>query len=201
MSLTSKNYYGGGDFKLVPSGTHIACCWLLVDIGWQATNFGDKEQVVLGFEIPGELIDGKPMVIYKTLTNSMHEKANLRQWIESWRGTKLSEAEANAFDLRKVLGQACQLSIVHDDTGSKTYANIKAVTGLPRGLPVAPQVNKSVCFDLDAGDDPSILPQWLQKKVAAAGTGTELEHDFRDNIYDERNPPPGDIDLQSDIEF
>ncbi len=170
MSFISKN--SGEDFKLVPEGTHLARCYLMVDVGYQETNFGTKLQVVLGFEIPGELMDdGRPMIIYKTFTNSMHEKATLRISIESWRGKKLTETEARAFDLRNVLGHPCQLSIVHRDVGGRTYANIAAITGLPKGLPVPEQVNPSICFDIDAGDDPSILPNWLQTKVAEAGSG------------------------------
>lgn len=190
MSLTSKNS-GGGYFELVPEGTHLARCYLMVDIGYQETANGTKLQVVFGFEIPGELIDGKPIIIYRVFTNSMHKKSHLRACIESWRGKKLTEEESQAFDLRKVLGHPCQLSVVHRDVGEKTYANIAAITGLPKGLPVAPQVNESICFDLDTDGNTSLLPQWLQKKVAGAGTGTELDNfgglDHPDPAIDDKN--------------
>lgn len=201
MSLVSKN--SGEGFKLVPEATHLARCYLMVDVGYQTTRNGKKLQVVLGFEIPGEMLDnGKPMIIYSTYTNSMNEGSHLRAAIESWRGSKLSDAEARAFDLRKVLGHPCMLSVVHNKVGAKTYANIAAITGLPKGLPVAPQVNESICFDLDTDGDTSQLPQWLQKKVAGAGTGTELPmeqpYDEFTSQYDDK---PGDDLLDDSIPF
>ena len=46
MSLISKTG-AGDDFKLVPEGTHLARCYLMVDVGLQETPYGDKEKVVL----------------------------------------------------------------------------------------------------------------------------------------------------------
>ena len=46
MSLISKTE-GSEGFRLVPEGTHLARCYLMVDIGLQETPFGDKEKVVL----------------------------------------------------------------------------------------------------------------------------------------------------------
>ncbi len=166
MSLISKTG-ASDDFKLVPEGTHLARCYLMVDIGLQETVYGDKEKVVLGWEIPEQLTDdGRPLIIYSTYTNSMHEKSNLRRDIENWRGKKLTDDESRAFDLRNVLGHPCQLSIVHNENNSRTYANVQAVTGIPKGLPVAEAVNDVICFDLDADGDVSILPDWLQRKVS-----------------------------------
>ena len=187
MSLTSKTYGGGGDFKAVPSGTHIACLYLLVDIGWQATNFGDKEQIVLGFELPScTLDDGRPMIIYRTLTNSMHEKATLRLMIESWRGKQLAPAEAENFDLRAIVGHHCQLSIVHKDSNGTTFSNIKAVTGLPQGLPVPARVNDIVIYDMDEGERLDAVPKWLQEKIAKAKLGPEQPYDeFKGQLDDD----------------
>jgi|TARA_R110000823_G_scaffold155795_2_gene286500 hypothetical protein len=166
MSLISKTG-ASEDFKLVTEGTHLARCYLMVDIGLQETPYGDKEKVVLGWEIPEQLTDdGRPLIIYSTYTNSMHEKSNLRRDIESWRGKKLTEDESRAFDLRAVLGHPCQLSIVHNENNNRMYANVQAVIGIPKGLPVAEAINDVICFDLDADGDVSILPDWLQRKVS-----------------------------------
>ena len=120
MSLISKTG-ASDDFKLVPEGTHLARCYLMVDVGLQETPFGDKERVVLGWEVPAQKMeDGRPMIIYSTYTNSMHEKSNLRRDIENWRGKKLTENESRAFDLRNVLGPPCQLSVVHNAITSRT---------------------------------------------------------------------------------
>lgn len=187
MSLISKTE-GSEGFKLVPEGTHLARCYLMVDVGLQETVYGDKEKVVLGWEIPEvQMDDGRPMIIYSTYTNSMHEKSNLRRDIENWRGKKLTDDESRAFDLRNVLGHPCQLSIVHNENNSRTYANVAAVTGIPKGLPVAEAINDVICFDLDAGDDVSILPEWLQRKVSdrkspATAEFVEAVEEFNDDI-------------------
>ena len=177
------------DYKLVTEGTHLARCYLMVDVGRQETSYGDKEKVVLGWEIPEQLTDdGRPLIIYSTYTNSMHEKANLRRDIESWRGKKLTEDESRAFDLRNVLGHPCQLSIVHNENNNRMYANVQAVIGIPKGLPVAEAINDVICFDLDAGDDVSILPEWLQRKVSdrksaeTAESVEAVEESFNDDI-------------------
>lgn len=189
MSLISKTG-ASEDFKLVSEGTHLARCYLMVDIGLQETPFGDKEQVVLYWEISEQKMDdGRPMIIYSTYTNSMHEKSNLRRDIENWRGRKLTEDESKAFDLRVVLGHPCQLSVVHRNAANgNTYANVQAVTGIPKGLPVPEAINDVICFDLDAGDDVSILPKWLQEKVserkspATADFVEAVEESFNDDI-------------------
>ena len=188
MSLISKTG-AGDDFKLVPEGTHLARCYMMADIGLQQTSFGVKEQVVLYWEISEQKMDdGRPMIIYSTYTNSMHEKSNLRRDIESWRGKKLTEDESKAFDLRVVLGHPCQLSVVHNENNGRMYANVQAVTGIPKGLPVVEAVNDVICFDLDDDGDVSVLPEWLQRKVsdrkslAEAAESVEAVEEFNDDI-------------------
>ena len=163
---------------------------MMADIGLQQTSFGVKEQVVLYWEISEQKMDdGRPMIIYSTYTNSMHEKSNLRRDIESWRGKKLTEDESKAFDLRVVLGHPCQLSVVHRNAANgNTYANVQAVTGIPKGLPVPEAINDVICFDLDADGDVSVLPEWLQRKVserkslAEAAESVEAVEEFNDDI-------------------
>jgi hypothetical protein len=177
MSLTAKET-GGGDYKLVPEGTHIARCYLLADIGYQETKFGTKLKLVIGWEIPGEpLDDGRPMSLTAMYTNSLSEKANLRRDLESWRGRKFTETELSGFDLRNIVGKPCMITVVHNDSGGRTYANVTAVTAIPKDLPVPDAVNDNIVFDIDAGDSVSVLPEWIQRKVAEAKTGTEDEPD------------------------
>lgn len=191
MSLTAKET-GGGDYKLVPEGTHIARCYLLADIGYQETKFGTKLKLVIGWEIPGEpLEDGRPMSLTAMYTNSLSEKANLRRDLESWRGRKFTETELSGFDLRNIVGKPCMITVVHNDSGGRTYANVTAVTAIPKDLPVPDAVNDDIVFDIDAGDSVSVLPEWIQRKVAEAKTGTE----------DEPDVGVPDDDLDDDIPF
>ena len=189
MSLISKDA-GSGDFKLVPEGTHLARCYLLTDVGYQETKFGTKLQVVIGWEIPGQLLDsGLPMIIYSTYTNSMNEKANLRLHLESWRGRKMTEKDVAGFDLRNILGHPCLLTVLHNSEGPRTYANVTAVTPVPDGLPVPEAVNDKVMFDIDEDADAKHLPEWIQKKIAEAKTGTETPETDESSFADLEDIP------------
>ena len=57
MPLMSSEKAGGGGFEPVPIGTHIARCVTVVDLGVQQTPWGSKEQVYLGFEVPGVRVE------------------------------------------------------------------------------------------------------------------------------------------------
>lgn len=137
---------GGGDFKMVPPGTHIARCYRLLDIGtqeivWEGTT---KLQLKLriGWELfgeddegnPLETDDGMPLTINKTYTQSLGKKARLRQDLEAWRGAQFTDAELNGFDMDKLLGKYCLLTVIHNETGGKTYANVAALASIPNAM-------------------------------------------------------------------
>ena len=86
MPLNVKDTGSGQDFDPVPQGTHAAVCYLVADIGLQPTSYGPKHKVVIGFEIPDQIIeykdkDGntvkKPMIINNFYTASLSSKAIL----------------------------------------------------------------------------------------------------------------------------
>lgn len=176
MSLVSKDK-GGGDFKVVPAGTHVAICVMIVDLGIQGGGkFKPSQKVYIRWEFPNEVIRWKdaegfehegPMIIGKEYTNSLSLKANLRADLEAWRGKTFTEQELKGFDLTAILGKPCMLGITHNKTPEKTYANISAVMGLTRGMPIPKQHNPSVTYTPDEHDQKAFesLPEWLQKKI------------------------------------
>jgi len=168
------------DFQIPDAGNHVAICNAVVDLGVQPGSgmYPDpKHQVYLRFELPTETVtytkDGKeisgPMSVGRTFTASMHEKSNLRKFIESWFGKAFpSDEAAEEFDHSKLLGKFCLLNVTHTDKGNKTYANIANATPIPRGMKADYTVaNKPLLFDLDNAD-PDVydaLPKWLQTKI------------------------------------
>src|SRR5262245_56409373 len=67
MSLTVADN-GGGDFERAPEGTHLATCYMLADIGTQATTYQGQEKhqkkIIIGWELPHEpMSDGRPFAI------------------------------------------------------------------------------------------------------------------------------------------
>ena len=173
MNFSSK---GGSDFKPVPSGSHVAVCNMIADLGIQRGSqmYPDpKHKIYIRFELPFERIEytdkeGKkqegPRVIGREYTASMHENANLRIDLESWRGKVFTDDEAENFDVASILGKPCMLSVVESNKNGKTYSNIKSISGLPKGTPIPRHDNPLLLYQL--GEDGfDKLPEWLQKKV------------------------------------
>lgn len=116
-------------FTPAPEGLHQAVCVDVHDMGLQKTPWGEKNKVLLVWQI--DLLNeqnGKRFDVRNFYTLSLSEKANLRRDLECWRGRKFTTEELAGFDLEKLLGANCQLQIVHNlgDEG-KTYANVQAI--------------------------------------------------------------------------
>lgn len=169
---------GGGDFKRAPSGSHIAVCNLVADVGIQPGGgaFPDpKRKLYLRFEIPNERVeyekDGKkvegPLTIGSFFTASMHEKATLRKRLEGWRGRSFTDDEAAAFDVSKVLGKACMLTVIENESGGKTYSNISGIGPMPKGIPEPKAENPLLYYGEDDARAFDKLPPWLQEKIEA----------------------------------
>lgn len=166
---------GGADFQPVPAGSHIARCFAVISLGTQPSDnpqFMDSFKCQVNFEIPGETIEingeKKPMVIQKEYTVSLSQKATLRKELESWRGKPFTAEELKGFDVAKLVGVPCMLSIIHQTNGKgKTYAKIAGISGLPKGVTCPPQYHKSVVYEVEdnRNDVFNALPQWVKSKI------------------------------------
>jgi len=140
----------------------------VVDLGTQDTSFQGKpkktHKVLIAWELAEKMEDGRPFAITSRYTLSLFDQAILRQHLESWRGRSFTEAELAGFDVKNVLGAYCMLSIVHNKDGDKTYANVKGVMPVPRGMEKPAPVNQDLYFDIDTGDIAK-LPEWIQNVV------------------------------------
>jgi len=135
---------GNKEFKMVPPGSHLARCYRIVDVGTQATEWQGQQKflrkVMVGWEIHSEEEDGtplltdegEPLAMFKNYTLSWSENANLRKDLQGWRGTPWTDAEANRFDLKNILGQWCMLNVIHaEGKNNKIYANVAGITPVP----------------------------------------------------------------------
>jgi hypothetical protein len=109
-----------------------------------------------------------PAVVGKQYTLSLNEKANLRADLEAWRGRTFTDQELAGFDVKQVLGKSCQLGIVHNANNGKTYANVKAVMGLPKGAPKPVASGPLIHYDIDNHNQEIFdkLPGWLQTAIS-----------------------------------
>jgi len=192
MSLTAREK-SGAEIEPIPAGVYVAVCYGLIDLGTHHNpTFGNEaHKCLVQWEVPevrGEFErDGQkvslPRAISKRYTLSLSEKANLRKDLESWRGRKFTAQELAGFDLKAILGTACQLQVAHDtNKEGRTFASIAAIMALPRGMKAPKPENPLAFFSFEeAGEKPELpadLPEWVQKivmesrewKEAATGT-------------------------------
>lgn len=190
MSLkVSRN--GGASIEPIPEGSQIGICVGLYDIGAQRDERYDKvnRKVIVTWELPevtmqGGEHGGEPRLISKTYTASLSDRAVLRADLESWRGRAFTEEELDEFDLVNILGKPCMLQIIHNSAnGGKTYANIKSVTQLYKGIPVPEPFTPLKAFDMDSDSwrwdlDHGGLPEWVVNRVKESET-------YKDSLHQE----------------
>ena len=210
MPLVAKDT-GGADYTPVPQGTHLAICNMVVDLGLQETTFqGErsvKHQCYIRWELPHERLEwtdqngqkhSGPMVIGKTYTLSLSEKANLRKDLQAWRGKMFTEKELEGFDLFVLAGIGCQVTVVHAYKDGKTYANVQGLAGWPKGTPrPSATENPIIKYSVDEPHQFQDLPQWIKDRLAKA---------VKTNGHDEPPPPSADDygahdDLDDSIPF
>jgi len=147
-----------GTYELPPSGTHGGVLIGLIDLGIQWVEYGDQPgkltpQICLVWQLPDS--DGKELVS-KVYTKSLNQKAGLRKLISGWRGKDLSDAEK--FDISKLVGQKCVLSISHQSKGEKTSYKIESVSAVPKGMTISKPDHEPVLVSV-GGD----IPEWMPK--------------------------------------
>jgi hypothetical protein len=181
MAIIASDNGGGGDFSPVPQGTHIAICNMVVDLGKQRKEWQGQErirpEIFLRWELPNERIewddkDGVhregPRVIGQTYTLALNERANLRRDLEGWRGRAFTAEELKAFDVAKLLGVPCMITVTHAERNGKTYANVTGVAGIPKGMAKPERTEcDPILYDNDNLGSWDHLPEWLQKKIDA----------------------------------
>lgn len=130
MSIIVKSE--GGDFEQLSPGTYRAVCKGVFDIGLQKNEYkGEvkyKEQIIIIFEVDErmsiEQYSGERFNMIKWYNKSLHEKANLRRDLENWRGRTFTHDELKEFDVEKLVGVNCTLSIIKNDHGKSVIGSI-----------------------------------------------------------------------------
>ena len=203
MSLVLTESNGAG-FEPVPPGTYPAVCYMMVGIGEQFSERfqNSSKQLIIGWQIPGETIeiDGeeKPRIVTKQYTASLNTKANLRSDLIAWRGRDFTEEELNGFDIRKIVGAPCMLSVINKTSSNgKVFANVAGVLALPKGMP-KPELSSPkdvVIYDLETDPLTGIdkLPEWIQNRIKKSTT-------YEERLYAEGATPPEMTELTDEDE-
>lgn len=196
----------GGERKLTPSGNFIARCYSMVHIGTIEEDYmGETKnlnKVRITWELPTEKTVFKeengeqPYSISKEFTLSLHEKATLRKFLESWRGKGFTEDEAKKFNIAKLVGVSCMINIIHktSKTGN-VYADIASVSTMPKGFEAPEQINKSVIFSVCQFDSDvfNSFPDFLKDKIRKSQEFKNIELPDVQETPSEHKEPEDDL--------
>ena len=204
----------GSSIPPMEPGTYPAVCCAVIDIGMQKTSFEGKEretpQLILIWEFPEEQIEingeMKPRHLSRTYTASVNEKSRLRADLKSWRGRDFTEDELADFDIARVLGAPCIITVTQTSKGGNTYANMSGVSKLMKGMVVQPPLERKH-FDMDDENTWPVfakLPEWIQDKINESITFAErnIRLDKEGHVIDRLlagGPSPSDDSMGDEV--
>jgi hypothetical protein len=171
QTVPAKREDGESNYEVPPDGAQLSVLVGLIDLGshervYQGVSDGYYRQCALIWELLNEKqTDGRPFYVIRQFTNSYHEKAALRQWLEKWRGKKYGEGDK--IKLTDCLGRACLLTIIHGESKSgNKYAKVEGIGGVPKGMTAGKPVATPVAWAIgdkkaDGTPQPPPDPDWL----------------------------------------
>lgn len=170
MSVFNQKASTQKEFDLAPAGSHASCCLAIIDLGTHRETFQgqdprDNRKVFVCWEIDHDGENGR-CVIGREYNVSFTSKSALRIMVEKWRGKSFGEDEE--FDLTKLLGKPCLLSISHSTSGDRTFAKLDGVAPMPKGMTAIKPSRTPISFDADSGaafPDADWLPYSFGKKL------------------------------------
>ena len=132
-----------GNFEQIETGTYQAVCAEVIDLGMRETqSFSEsnpatvlKHKITIVWELNEQKTDGKRFVFSKEYVLSLHEKATLRKDLDAWRGVPFTADELKGFDVEKVIGANCMLTVsAYERKNGGEGRKITAVSKTMKGL-------------------------------------------------------------------
>ncbi len=168
-------------FELCPEGKHTGVLFTIVDCGSHRDSYQGEEkikhQVYLGWEFPEVLMsDGRPFMhgLFYNVTDGEYgmyfaKTSNINKMLRGWTGLD-EKACSKPGLLGKLLKEKtpCTITITHEESRkdpSKMYAVAESIKPF-KGKEAPAPVNDPVVYQL-GGDNLSLVPEWLQKKIEA----------------------------------
>lgn len=171
---------GGGDWEVCPEGNWGARLAAMIDVGHHEAHGNDgspyqRRTLILCWELAAKKKDRTSFFIARTMTMSLAQNTVLYGIVKSLSGEKkLGEC----FDPAWIAGKGCLVQVTHSTkqkgNGTRTYANIEAVTALPQGMPFpAGDCVVWSIFERKALPDLSWVPPLYHEPSAAVKTVRE----------------------------
>ena len=193
----------GGQYENPPSGSHVARCIKLIDLGTQPVTYNNEtkyqRKVMITFELSECLMEGiykpevkgKPFAVSRRYTQSLDPKAALRKDLESWRGRKFTKEDIAKFDPKGMLGKPCMINLVEQGE----YVNIGGISPVPKSMQVPKQINPSTFFSLEENEfDQDVFGKLPDKTRETIGSSPEFKKLMCGD--DPGEPPPQNGDDQ-----
>lgn len=187
---------GKGNFTPVKPGTYLAKCYSMVVLGTIEGEYKGvpniAEKVQISWELPEERREfregegEKPYTISKEYTLSLGEKSNLRRDLKSWRGRDFTQEELAKFNIAKLVGVNCMLSISNEEKNGKTYAKITAIGPPMKGMTDYKQFNPSFILTYQNWDWDAFksLPEWLRKKMETSDEYKAISNAYQSQAHE-----------------
>lgn len=132
----------GGSFPLHPDGQFVGQCVDVIDLGDRVEEFSGQpkrlaHKCVLVFRTGEKDPEAKEYIdVSREFTVSMSEKANLRKFLEQWRGKPYTAAQIDdGVPIHKLEKQQGLLTVAHKPSAKgNVYAQISACVGVPKQM-------------------------------------------------------------------
>ena len=131
----------GTSYPMIETGTYQGVCVEVIDMGMREQKAFESDEVkmvpkvCIVWELSEHREDGKPFVFSKEYKSSLHEKAGLRKDLDAWRGQAFTAEELKGFDLEKVIGANCMVTIsAYAKQNGHEGRKITGVSKLMKGL-------------------------------------------------------------------
>ena len=177
-------------FLPCPQGQHVGICYRFIDLGTRpgapCQRYEPRRRIMLSWELPHAVMEhgtarGQPYTFHQVYGWSMDPGGKLRQHLESWRGIPFRQEDfgPEGGDTRDLLGKACLLDLVHRHDGNQTFATLRQICRVPKGMkPETPSLNRPLYFSLEGPliDLPTLglLSQKLQRAIQCSKEYHEL---------------------------
>lgn len=192
----------GKKFLPHPEGGYAAVCVDVVNLGERVEQYAGKPErlvpkVAVVFQT-GEVNPetGELHQVSMEYTVSMGEKANLRKFLEMWRGKKYTEEQAEeGVPIHKLEGAPGYITVEHKTSGQgRKYAILSSIIPLPKGM-VKPT--------LPAYTRPDF---WAERKKANAEAAAKFKQDAHPVSNGDKDgfdgfPPPHNDGDDDDLPF
>lgn len=197
-------------FKPLDAGTYPARCYSMVHIGTVTELINGEEKtnnkIRVSWEIPTELKEFKqgeglkPWVVSKEYNLSMHEKSTLRKDLKAWRGKDFTDEEAKCFDVTRLLGVVCMLSINHKESKGKTYLEVNGVSPIMKGFSLPEQINQTFELNYENFTDSAFqtLPEFIRKKMETSLEYRKMQNNNEAFEFEKAQHNPNKINEAND---